>query len=77
TRLELADMFLGKCPAVPTQKWPHPTWRSEWRLWLAIWLEQKGQKKEAHDIAKPALDSRYGNTHSQPALRRLVERTAR
>ena len=75
TMLDLSEMFLGRKEPFPNQLWPHPLWRPEWRLWLALWHEAKGNSKAAQQIAAPALDERYGLTHSQPALRALVERT--
>src|SRR5205823_2525480 len=35
--LELAEMFLGERDAKPTERWPHPLWKPEWRLWLGLW----------------------------------------
>ena len=74
TELDLAHMFLGIKEPRPGKLWPHPLWRPEWRLWLALWLEARGNKAAARDIALSALDARYGLTHSQPALQALIER---
>jgi hypothetical protein len=75
TMLDLSEMFLGHKDPFPNELWPHPLWRPEWRLWLGLWHEAKGNSKAAHQVATPSLDERYGLTHSQPALRALVERT--
>jgi len=75
TRLDLVRMFLEEKPPVPNDLWPHPGWRPEWRLWLGLWLEAKGRKKEAHAVVAPARDRRYGLTHCQPAIEALLSRT--
>jgi hypothetical protein len=74
TPLDLARMFLEQKPPVPGEEWPHPLWRPEWRLWLAIWLEAKGERAAAAEVARPARDNRYGLTNSQPALKKLLAR---
>ena len=74
TMLDLARMFLGKKPAVPGELWPQPLWRTEWRLWLALWLEARGERRAAAEIARPARDPRYGPTNNQPALEALLAR---
>ena len=66
--------FLGKKPPRPGKLWPHPLWRPEWRLWLALWLEARGRKNEAAAVARASIDARFGLTHSQPALNELVRR---
>jgi hypothetical protein len=75
TELDLARMVLGKKEQRPGELWPHPGWRPEWRLWLALWHEARGDRQKAREIAGPALDARYGLTHSQPALTALLART--
>jgi hypothetical protein len=77
TPQDLARMFLGQKAPVPGELWPHPLWRPEWRLWLALWLERKGQRAEALEIVRPARDERYGLANSQPAIQRLLERLQR
>lgn len=72
--LDLCRMFLGKRRPGIGRLWPHPGWRPEWRLWLALWLEAKGKVDEARKIALPARDRRYGLTHCQPALEALLRR---
>ncbi len=71
-QLELAEMFFEKREPVPTAKWPHHMWCVEWRLWLAQWLEVKGRSREAVALAQTAIDARYGDTYSQPALRHFI-----
>jgi hypothetical protein len=66
--LALAEMFLRHREARPGSVFPHPTWRPEFRLWLALWLKAKGDTAGARAVAEPAIDRRYGLTHSQPAL---------
>jgi len=46
----------------------------ELRLWLGLWLEAQGKRTQAHTVAAPAIDARYGLAHCQPALRALLER---
>ena len=43
-------------------------------LIFALWLEAKGRKHEAIEVATPAHDTRYGLTHSQPAIKALLNR---
>jgi hypothetical protein len=74
--LDMAEMFLELKPPVPGKLWPHPGWRPEWRLWLALWLEAKGRRKEAHAVAAPSHDPRYGLTHCQPSIEALLKRTS-
>jgi diguanylate cyclase (GGDEF)-like protein len=76
TMLDLAKMFLGEREPHPNELWPHPLWRPEWRLWLGIWLEAKGRKREAHEVVAPSRDPRYGLTHCQPAIDALLTRTS-
>jgi hypothetical protein len=76
TMLDMAEMFLELKPPVPGKLWPHPGWRPEWRLWLALWLEAKGRRKEAHAVAAPSRDPRYGLTHCQPSIEALLKRTS-
>jgi hypothetical protein len=76
TSRDLGRMFLRLKMPKPSKLWPHPLWHPEWRLWLAIWLELRGKRKEARHVAEPSLDVRYGMTHSQPALRALMQRTS-
>ncbi len=72
---DLSEMFLGRKDPFPNELWPHPLWRPELRLWLALWHEARRNNKAAYEIAAPCLDERYGLTHCQPALRALVART--
>ena len=72
--LELAGMFLGRREPRPTERWPHPLWRPEWRLWLGLWLEAKGRKHEAIEVVTPSRDPRYGLTNCQPAIEALLKR---
>ena len=72
--LALARIFLGLDEPRVSESWPDPGWRPEWRLWLALWLEQNGKRESAREIASASLDARYGQTHSQPALNALVKR---
>jgi diguanylate cyclase (GGDEF)-like protein len=72
--LELAQMFLGLKPPVPSERWPHPLWRPEWRLWLALWLEARGDHKAAYAVALPSRDERYGMINSQPGITQLLGR---
>jgi hypothetical protein len=58
----------------PNSLWPHPLWRPELRLWLTIWLEAKGEKDKAREIITPSIDNRYGSTHCQPAINKLIQR---
>jgi len=74
TPLDLAQMFLGRKPPVPGELWPHPLWRNEWRLWLALWLEARGERAAAAEVARPAVDPRYGLINNQPALVALLGR---
>ena len=74
TLLELARMFMGEMEPRPTALWPHPHWHPEWRLWLALWLEAKGRKKEAFEIVAPSRDPRYGLTTAQPAIEAMLQR---
>ena len=74
TELDLARMFFGMKEARPGKLWPHPLWRPEWRLWLALWQEARRNKPAARELAHSAIDARYGLTHSQPALQALLER---
>jgi diguanylate cyclase (GGDEF)-like protein len=76
TQRDLAEMFLGLKEPRPGELWPAPLWRPEWRLWLALWLEARGDHKAAREVAAPAIDKRYGLANSQPALQALMERTA-
>ncbi len=76
TELDLARMFLGLREPRPGALWPHPLWRPELRLWLALWLEARGEIKAAREIALPAVDARYGLMHSQTPLAALLERTS-
>ena len=74
TELNLARMFLGYEKPEPNELWPYPLWFPEWRLWLGLWLEAKGETKSARKIIEPAIDKRFGLTNSQPALNALRER---
>ncbi|MBI3829756.1 MAG: diguanylate cyclase [Planctomycetes bacterium] len=74
TEWELARAFLGQQEPKPTASWPHSLWRPEWRLWLALWLEHRGQKSEAREIASTCLDSRYGSSYLQPSFVALLSR---
>jgi hypothetical protein len=74
TERDLAEMFLGKKDPVPGDLWPHPLWHPRWRLWLALWLEQRGERGAALQVARPARDERYGLTNCQPALAALLGR---
>ncbi|HYF49293.1 MAG TPA: diguanylate cyclase [Planctomycetota bacterium] len=71
---ELGNIMLGRQEPRISETWPHPLWRPEWRLWLALWLEAKGQPQAAVDIILPARDPRYGMTHCQPAIEQLLQR---
>jgi hypothetical protein len=71
---DLALMFLGVNHPRPGDLWPDRHWIPERRLWLALWLEAKGDLRGALETAKPALDPRYGEIHSQPGLRALISR---
>jgi diguanylate cyclase (GGDEF)-like protein len=75
TEKDLVEIFTGQ-KDITSVRWPYPNWRPEWRLWLALWLEAKDRKTEAFQVASAALDPRYGRSHSQCALRRLVDRLA-
>jgi tetratricopeptide (TPR) repeat protein len=75
TTYDLSQMFLEKKAPRPNELWPHPLWRPEWRLWLALWLEARGDVQRAREVALPAVDKRFGLTNSQPALEALMERT--
>jgi hypothetical protein len=75
TTYDLSQMFLEKKEPRPNELWPHPLWRPEWRLWLALWLEARGDVQRAREVALPAVDKRFGLTNSQPALEALMERT--
>lgn len=72
--LELCEMMLEKREPRPTENWPQPLWKPELRLWLALWLEEKGEYDKALEITQPAIDSRFGLTNRQPALTSLVQR---
>ena len=72
--LHLAQIFAGHTEPQPDASWPRPCWRPEYRLWLALWLEAKGQYTQARAIAEPALDPRYGEINAQPLLRKLLAR---
>jgi hypothetical protein len=74
TPLDLARMFLGEKEPAPGELWPHPLWRPEWRLWLAIWLAEKGQRERALEVVTPSRDERYGLANCQPGIARLIER---
>lgn len=73
TELELAEIFLRQKDPVPSERWPHAHWRPEFRVWLARWLAATGDSAAAHAIAQPAIDPRYGRTHSQPALAAVLQ----
>jgi hypothetical protein len=73
TELELADIFLRNKEPQPSARWPHARWRPEFRVWLARWLAAKGNSAAARAIAEPAVDARYGRTHSQPALAAVLQ----
>ena len=73
TPLDMARMFAGEKPPVPGENWPHPLWRPEWRLWLAIWLRERGESERAREILQPARDARYGLANSQPAITKFLE----
>jgi hypothetical protein len=73
----VGNIMLGREEAEIGEHWPHPLWRPELRLWLGLWLEAKGDRARARAIAEPAIDQRYGMTHSQPALRKLIDRVSR
>jgi RNA polymerase sigma factor (sigma-70 family) len=73
TEFDLAQVFLGLKEA-RTIRWPAFSWRPEWRLWLATWLEARDEKRQALKIAQSARDKRYGLTHSQPAVEALIAR---
>ncbi len=72
--LELCEMMLGKRAPEPTEHWPHPLWCPDLRLWLGMWLEEKGEYDKALETVRPSIDSRFGLTNRQPALNRLVKR---
>ncbi len=74
TPLDLVRMFMGLKEPTPNELWPHPLWRPQWRLWLAIWLRESGEKQKALEVLRPARDTRYGLTNSQPAIQALIER---
>ncbi len=74
TSLDLARMFHGERDPVPNEMWPHRHFHPEYRLWLALWLEAKGEKDAARGIAEEARDPRYGLAQCQPAIEALLER---
>lgn len=74
TDRDLARMFFGKREPRPGELWPHPAFRPELRLWLALWLEARGDRAGAKEVAFPARDPRYGLANSQPAIERLLAR---
>ncbi|MEE9219536.1 MAG: protein kinase, partial [Acidobacteriota bacterium] len=74
TRLDLARMFLGLQEPQPGALWPAPQWHPEWRLWLALWLEARGDRTSARAVAEPAVDRRMRGTFCQPALLKLLAR---
>ena len=75
TSLDLARMFRGEKDPAPNELWPDQNFHPEWRLWLALWLEARGEKSAAREIAESARDSRYGLAHCQPAIEELLKRT--
>jgi tetratricopeptide (TPR) repeat protein len=72
--LDLCKMIMGKKKPKPGPLWPHPQWRPELRLYLALWLEAKGKKDEARKIVTPSIDPRYGLIHSQMGINALLKR---
>ncbi len=72
---DLALMFCGEREPVPGELWPSPRWHPEWRWFLALWLEGKGRRREAHALAAPCRNPAYGWTHSQPGIEALLKRT--
>lgn len=74
TELELARIFLEQQEPKLSASWPHALWRPEWRLWFALWLEQRGQKAEAREAASACLDPRYGGSNLQPSFEVLLGR---
>jgi diguanylate cyclase (GGDEF)-like protein len=76
TRRELCEMLLGQREPKLGALWPHACWNPEWRLWLGLWLEARGNRQAAADTVRPALDPRYGLTNCQPAIAALLKRTA-
>ncbi len=71
--LELAEIFLRHKEPLPNARWPHARWRPEFRVWLARWLLANGRPDAARAIAEPAVDARYGLTHSQAALAAVLQ----
>ena len=72
--LDLFRICMEGKKAEPGPLWPHPLYRPELRLWLALWLEAKGEKEKARNIVLPCVDKRYGATNSQPAIGKLLAR---
>ncbi|MFC1479647.1 diguanylate cyclase domain-containing protein, partial [Planctomycetota bacterium] len=74
TDLDLCRIFMGEKEPEPGPLWPHPLWRPELRLWLALWLEAKGEKEKAREVILPCVDERYGSSYCQPAITALLSR---
>jgi hypothetical protein len=72
--LDLVQMFFELKEPRPGKVWPHPKWRTEWRLELGLWLEARGDKAGAKEVVSPAIDPRYKYTNSQIGLRTLLAR---
>ncbi|MHC4917096.1 MAG: tetratricopeptide repeat protein, partial [Planctomycetota bacterium] len=72
---ELARGFLrGELPEMTGDLWPVPTFIPEWRFWAALWLERRGERERALNLARPALDARYGLANCQVPLGKLTAR---
>ena len=68
----MIEIFLGLRAPKPGKLWPHHLWMPRWRLWLAIWLAEKGKRKEALALAESIRDPRYGPTHSQSGIEAFI-----
>ncbi|MFC1672152.1 tetratricopeptide repeat protein [Planctomycetota bacterium] len=75
TALDLARMFRGEKDPVPGELWPHHLFQPEWRLWLALWFEVRGDADKAREMAESVRDTRFGMANCQPAIEALLERT--
>jgi hypothetical protein len=74
TSADLARMLLGQKAPKPGNLWPDARWRPELRLWLALWLETRGRKRDALNVILPSRDPRYGLIHSQQGIEALISR---
>jgi hypothetical protein len=70
--LDLCEVFMDR-RKIEQIRFPAPLWRPQWRLWVARWLEARGDRSAAREILLPARCPSYGLTHCQPAIQAFLK----